>query len=393
MSWEITGVGRVAENAVALFVRRMLDGVSGHCVAGKAELIARRGKSDVGGAFHVGDRVAGGAAHGDSGVDVLPCGLVVVALETFGGINVGGEKDGMLVEVGASRRSEKQQDDSSQGAERKSKQWRGWESGGDHHLSRAKILFADPCIPADPRYRRCKERLRFGAPHKASAGMVHLKNHFQYLGPGNCSQLLKLMLFCNIVLPITLLRGNVVYIVAGATHPHVRRREGDRYRLQLQALAKELGVGENVVFHNRFVSPQEMASLVGSADIYVTPYRYEAQAVSGTLAYALGAGKAIISAPYWHAAELLDSGRGVLVPFEDPAAIADTAIELLDNDAARQAMRKRAYLYARHMVWDQVAQSYMRTFLRSCANRMQPARVAFSLHAAEKNATSRLINA
>ncbi len=91
------------------------------------------------------------------------------------------------------------------------------------------------------------------------------------------------------------------------------------------------------------VSPQEMASLVSSADIYVTPYRYEAQAVSGTLAYALGAGKAIISTPYWHAAELLGDGRGALVPFEDPAAIADTAIELLDNDAVRQAMRERAY--------------------------------------------------
>ncbi len=105
--------------------------------------------------------------------------------------------------------------------------------------------------------------------------------------------------------------SNVVYVIAGATHPHVRRREGDRYRLQLQALAKEIGVAENVVFHNRFFSPQEMASLVGSADIYVTPYPHEAQAVSGTLAYALGAGKAIISTPYWHATELLDDGRGV----------------------------------------------------------------------------------
>jgi glycosyltransferase involved in cell wall biosynthesis len=156
--------------------------------------------------------------------------------------------------------------------------------------------------------------------------------------------------------------SNVVYIVAGATHPLVKRREGDRYRLQLQALAKEFGVEENVVFYNRFVSPQEMAALVGSADIYVTPYRYEAQAVSGTLAYALGAGKAIISTPYWHATELLDDGRGVLIPFEDPGALADAAIELLDNDAAREAMRKRAYRYARQMVWDQVAQSYMRTF-------------------------------
>jgi len=109
MGWEITGVGRVAENAVALLVRRMLDGVSGHCVAGKAELTARRGKSDVRGAFHVGNRVAGGAAHGDSGVDVLPCGLVVVTRKTFGGIYIGGEKDGMLVKVGSSRRSEQQQ--------------------------------------------------------------------------------------------------------------------------------------------------------------------------------------------------------------------------------------------------------------------------------------------
>ena len=187
--------------------------------------------------------------------------------------------------------------------------------------------------------------------------------------------------------------SNVVYVIAGATHPHVRRREGDRYRFQLQALAKELGVEENVVFHNRFVSPQEMASLVGSADIYVTPYRYEAQAVSGTLAYALGAGKAIISTPYWHAAELLADGRGELVPFEDPAALADVAIELLDNQAAREAMRRRAYRYARHMVWDQVAQSYMQTFVRASAGRKHPARAAFPVQTAQKNATSQLINA
>jgi glycosyltransferase involved in cell wall biosynthesis len=161
----------------------------------------------------------------------------------------------------------------------------------------------------------------------------------------------------------------------------------------LQALAKELGVAENVVFHNRFVSPEEMASLVGSADIYVTPYPNEAQAVSGTLAYAMGAGKAIISTPYWHAAELLDAGRGVLVPFNDSNAIAGAAIELLDNDAARQAMRKRAYLYARRMVWDRVAQSYMQAFVRARARRMQPARVALPLQAAEKNATSRLLSA
>ncbi len=160
-------------------------------------------------------------------------------------------------------------------------------------------------------------------------------------------------------------------MIVGATHPHIRRREGDQYRLQLQALARKLGVERNVIFHNRFVSPEEMAQFVGSADIYITPYRYEAQAVSGTLAYALGAGKAIISTPYWHAAELLDDGRGVLVPFEDSDAIATAAIELLDNEVARHAMRKRAYLYARDTVWNKAAESYMSTFVRARSDRMR----------------------
>jgi glycosyltransferase involved in cell wall biosynthesis len=184
--------------------------------------------------------------------------------------------------------------------------------------------------------------------------------------------------------------SNVVYIIAGATHPQVRRREGDRYRFQLQELAKELGVEENVIFHNRFVSPQEMASLVGSADLYITPYRHEAQGVSGTLAYAMGAGKAIISTLYWHAAELLSDGRGALVPFDDSAAMATTAIELLDDDAVRQAMRKRAYIYARHMVWDQAAHSYMREFVRACANRTQPSHTVNPARAGAKNAANQL---
>jgi len=185
---------------------------------------------------------------------------------------------------------------------------------------------------------------------------------------------------------------NVVYIIAGATHPHVRAREGDRYRDQLQALARELGVEREVIFHNRFFSPEEMASLVGSADIYITPYCHEAQAVSGTLAYAMGAGKAIISTPYWHAVELLNDGRGILVPFEDPAAIAAAAIDLLDNDAERHAMRKRAYLYARRMVWNRVAQSYMHSFSRAYARRMQAAHLGFPVEAVKKIAGSQFLS-
>ena len=177
---------------------------------------------------------------------------------------------------------------------------------------------------------------------------------------------------------------NVVYLVAGATHPHILRREGDRYRASLQALAKEVGVESQVIFHNRFVAPEEMVEYIGAADIYITPYRHEAQVVSGTLAYALGAGKAIISTPYWHAIELLDDGRGALVPFQSPDAIAKKTIELLDTPAIRHAMRKRAYQFAREMVWKRVAQGYMESFSRVRNDRMETPRVQFPARAIPK---------
>jgi len=178
---------------------------------------------------------------------------------------------------------------------------------------------------------------------------------------------------------------HVVYMVAGATHPHIFRREGDRYRESLQALAKKVGVEAQVIFHNRFVSPEEMVEFIGSADIYITPYRHEAQVVSGTLAYALGAGKAIISTPYWHAIELLDDRRGALVPFENPDAIAQKTVELLDTPAIRHAMRKRAYLFAREMVWKRVAQGYMESFARVRGDRMAGPKVQFSARMTDKS--------
>ena len=187
--------------------------------------------------------------------------------------------------------------------------------------------------------------------------------------------------------------SNAVYLIAGATHPQIRAREGDRYRLELQALAKKHGVERQVLFVNRFVAPEEMAALVGAADIYITPYCHEAQAVSGTLAYALGAGKAIISTPYWHAAEVLDQGRGMLVPFESPAAIARATITLLDDDEARQAMRERAYLYSRPMIWKQVAQSYMAAILRARVHPTEPVHMGFTIQTNTSDAEQRVVNA
>ncbi|HXN96760.1 MAG TPA: glycosyltransferase family 4 protein [Candidatus Acidoferrales bacterium] len=177
---------------------------------------------------------------------------------------------------------------------------------------------------------------------------------------------------------------DVVYMVSGVTHPHILRREGEKYRLYLQALAKDLGVEANVIFRNRFESPEDLVKLIGAADIYITPYKHKGQVVSGTLAYALSAGKAIISTPYLHAIELLDGERGALVPFDDPDAIAEKTVALLDDETGRHAMRKRAYLYARDMVWNRAAQKYMQSFERIYNERLRNPRATFSAQNTEK---------
>ncbi len=151
----------------------------------------------------------------------------------------------------------------------------------------------------------------------------------------------------------------VVYIVLGATHPHVKRENGEEYRNGLVRLVSELGLKEHVIFHDRFVELAELCEFIGAADIYVTPYLNEGQATSGTLAYALGAGKATISTPYLYAMEMLADGRGRLVPFRSAEAIGEQVNDLLENEAERHATRKRAYNYCRTMVWKRVAQEYL----------------------------------
>ena len=155
---------------------------------------------------------------------------------------------------------------------------------------------------------------------------------------------------------------DVAYIILGATHPHVKRDSGEEYRNGLYRLVNELGLNDNVIFVNRFVAMEELCEYLGAADIYVTPYLNEAQITSGTLVYAMGAGKAVVSTPYWHAKELLADGRGRLVPFADSDAMADQVIDLLDNQVELHAMRKRAYNHCRKMVWRRVAQDYLDVF-------------------------------
>src|ERR1700693_4445467 len=155
---------------------------------------------------------------------------------------------------------------------------------------------------------------------------------------------------------------DVVYIVLGATHPNEVRDNGEAYRLSLEILAKKNKLEKNVIFYNRFVELETLKEFIGAADFYITPYLNEAQITSGTLAYAFGAGKVVISTPYWHAAELLAEDRGVLVPFGDAPAVAREVTGLLRDDTRRHAIRKNAYRIGRDMIWSNVAQLYMRSF-------------------------------
>lgn len=162
---------------------------------------------------------------------------------------------------------------------------------------------------------------------------------------------------------------NTVYLVLGATHPHLVAREGESYRLGLKRLAEERGVKEHVIFYDRFVSLAELTEFIGATDIYLTPYLNEAQITSGTLAYVFGAGKAVVSTPYWHAQELLANERGKLVQFRDPQGIAAGVCEFLDNPALLERTQEDAYQLGREMIWPAVAAQYLNSFHRARADR------------------------
>lgn len=162
-----------------------------------------------------------------------------------------------------------------------------------------------------------------------------------------------------------------IFVVLGATHPHVKERHGEAYRLELQSRVRRLHLERSVVFHDRFVEDGELAEFLAAADIYITPYLNPQQSTSGTLARAVAAGRAVISTPYWHARELLADGRGLLVPVRDSSAIAQAANELLSDDAARARIGQRAADHARSSSWPNVARSYLRSFEQALEGQRQ----------------------
>lgn len=156
------------------------------------------------------------------------------------------------------------------------------------------------------------------------------------------------------------------YVVLGATHPGLVQAQGEQYRQSLERMAHDLGISKNVRFFDRFVDLAELTDFILAADIYVTPYLNQAQITSGTLAYSFGCGKPIVSTPYWHAEELLAEGRGMIVPFADPAALAEAITILCKDEPMRSQMARNAYQIGREMIWENSAKQYQKVFQQVC---------------------------
>ncbi len=221
-----------------------------------------------------------------------------------------------------------------------------------YHVPDEKIVLIPHGIPDSPFVPSAHYKERFGVKGKC----VILS--FGLISPGK-----GLESIIDALPEIVEKHPNVIYMIVGATHPHLKAKEGESYRLGLQLRAKTLGVADHVLFHDRFVSEEDLVEFIGAADIYVTPYLNEAQIVSGTLAYALGSGKAVVSTHYWYAEELLAENRGRLIPFRDQKALTRTILDLLDHPEQRDQMAQRAYQYGRRMIWPEVGGLYLDTFI------------------------------
>lgn len=155
---------------------------------------------------------------------------------------------------------------------------------------------------------------------------------------------------------------DALYLVLGETHPVIRTREGESYRNSLIELTRSLGLTDHVKFNNRFLSNTELVRYLAATDVYIMPYLGKDQIVSGTLAYAVGCGKAVVATPFTYALEMLADGRGVIVPFRDSEAIGSAVSGLLSDRRRLLQIEEKAYRFSRNMTWPNVARSYCDLF-------------------------------
>jgi glycosyltransferase involved in cell wall biosynthesis len=183
-----------------------------------------------------------------------------------------------------------------------------------------------------------------------------------------------------------------LYIVLGTTHPDVMKHEGNSYQDELCRIVEDLKIQNHVIFHDRFVSDQELEQFLSAADIYVTPYLYKEQLTSGTLAFAVGAGQAVVSTPYWAAEELLAQGRGVLVDFNNSEMMASEIIKLLDDEVLLNRIQLRAYQYGRAMTWPRVGETYWDLFLRGLSKVVRILELKTSLRVTTQSTISNIVH-
>jgi hypothetical protein len=243
------------------------------------------------------------------------------------------------------------------------------ERGGEllseiHGAPRSKIDLIPHGVPSFPGARASKERLGLeGKSVLLTFGLLSPDKGLEYVIDA---------------LPAVIARDpKAVYLILGATHPHVKERHGEAYRHALENRARRLGVEASIIFHDRFVSLAELTEFLSAADVYITPYLNPEQITSGTLAYAVGAGKAVVSTPYRYATELLAEGRGVLVPWRDSGAIASVLIRLLADRRELRALGERAAQYACGMGWPSVARRYLESMQRAQREHASSRRASF----------------
>jgi glycosyltransferase involved in cell wall biosynthesis len=172
----------------------------------------------------------------------------------------------------------------------------------------------------------------------------------------------------------------VLYLIIGETHPEVKMSEDENYRKGLTALVEDLGLQDHVKFQNRFLPKSELILYLQATDVYITPYLGKNQISSGTLVYALGTGRVVVSTPYLHAQEVLADGRGLFCDFKNPSSIADAVNKLLANNSLKRKIEQKAYEYSRSFTWFEVAKKYAEVFKQVIGDEIEAESIEISAH-------------